>query len=324
MEDPSQKKGDIPVINEPEKDSFTLYKKDPRKLPHSKKVKTTNSPSPMLKKLNAHISSCKEEEDFYDQLRYFKKNELLSIEKLESSPLINRQKIVNSLSAVATAIVKVGHEYMSKAMTSQYGLPSYLNSFKQTESAELAIVGMGKIGAHEINYYSDLDVIFIYSHIGETLGNVSITNNEYYGKLAQKIINILAITTRAGICYDIDTELRPSGNTGTLVSSYDHFIDHQMNRAQNWDRQALIRAQCISAEEGFASLLNNQLNKLAYERPLAKDFRQNMHQIRQQVIRERAKTGEGIFDIKLGKGALMDIEFTLHLIQLENSHLFND
>jgi len=314
----------VPVINEPENDTFTKYKKDPR-LETSIGKKTIDKPVIAASKLSKKILSLKDEESFLDELRLYKKDRHKQIrESLEDEPLGNRQKILKQLSDVADNILFAAYEYIKRTMVETYGLPSYLSSYKQIQQAYLAIVGMGKMGAQTINYFSDLDIIFVYSHRGETQGKKEIDNGEYFVKLAQKLITALSITTATGRCYEIDTELRPSGNTGALITSYDHFIDHQMNKAQNWERQALLRARPLSDNKDFQDLLDQQIQKLAFARPLPADFTKNMHSIRERVLKERVKESENKIDIKLGPGSLMDIEFILHNIQLKNAKIFPD
>ena len=313
----------FPVINEPNEDSFSSFKKDPR-LNTSVYQNTTRKKSLELRlDLEKQFKIFKDDESFFDALRKYKTKEHQKIiTSFEDKPLDNRKHILRNLSDIADNILFVAYNRLNQSMQEKYGMPSYLNSYKQNLEAHLAIVAMGKLGGQEINYYSDLDIIFVFSHRGDTIGNVSINNHQYFVKLAQKYINTLSVMTAAGRCYQIDTELRPSGNAGTLVISYDHFIDHQMNRAEPWERQALIRARAMSTEWDFQDLLQNQIEKLAFDRPLSKHFIPYMYQIRQRVIRERAKTSDNGIDIKLGSGCLMDIEFILHYFQLKNGRLF--
>lgn len=313
-----------PVIHEPETDEYSEYKKDPRLDTQVYKKTFTHPPyaeNDLLKK----VITLDDDEAFLDELRIYKRQQHKEIiDTLESKPLKNRHEILTRLSNVADTIITAAYAHIAKNMEEIYGLPSFLSSYKQTQVAHLAIVGMGKLGARKINYHSDLDIIFVYSQRGETHGKKVIDNAEYFVKLAQKFITALSVMTAAGRCYEIDTELRPSGNLGTLVTSYDHFIEHQMNRAQNWERQALVRARSLSDHYEFQKLLDDQIQKLAFERPLPPDFTKNMHQIRERVLKERCKESENKIDIKLGPGSLMDIEFILHNIQLKNANVFPD
>lgn len=306
-------------------DKFTAYQKDPR-LEKSIYKTTLNKQTFLKNELRDRVLGLKDEEAFLDELRRYKREKHGEIiQTLEKDPLKNRAQILSRLSDVADKIVMAAQAFLKRRMEAAYGLPAYLTSYKQTATAHLGIVAMGKWGARKLNYHSDLDMIFVYSHRGETAGKKQIDNSEYFVKLVQKMITALSVTTTRGRCYEIDVELRPSGHFGPLVTSYDHFIDHQMNRAEHWERQALLPARPLSEDSGFQKRLEAQIDKLAYERPLPSDFIRTMHGIRERVIRERARqTTPKRFDIKLGSGGLMDIEFILHAIQLKNARIFSD
>lgn len=320
----SNEKKPIPALNDPKEDQFQSYKKDPR-LPTGIEKKAILRTSTLQNELIKNLNLQDDEEDFLNKLRQFKHQKTQeTIKKLESQPLKNRPLILAELSKTAQTIVEASLFYLKHKLSEKYGLPTFLSSYKQVQEAYLAIVAMGKFGSQSLNYESDLDMIFIYSNRGETYGKKVISNGEFFAKLAQKFISSLSLLTSAGRCYQIDTELRPSGNTGTLVTSYDHFVDHQMNRAQNWERQALIRARCLCVDAEFQNKLSDQIQKLTYERPLPTDYSKNMHKIRQQVIQEKVKETKQCFNLKLGPGGLMDIDFIIHNIQLRFARIHKD
>lgn len=266
-----------------------------------------------------------DEEEFLDRLRRFKKEQHQRIIKdYETEPLNNRELILNELSNVADIIVHAAIRKSYLAVVQRHGIPSYLSSYKQLQESHLAIIAMGKFGERSINYQSDLDLIFVYSHRGETQGKIPIDNTEFFVKVAQKFINTLTVNTSQGRCYQIDTELRPSGNTGALVTSYDYFIDHQMNHSQNWERQALLRARAISDHAEFQDLLQNQIHKLCFERDLPLDFNGSMDAIRDRILNEKVRETDDRINLKFGKGSLMDIEFIAHGIQLRHTRFHTD
>ncbi len=123
---------------------------------------------------------------------------------------------------------------------------------------------MGKLGGGELNYHSDLDIIFVYDHQGYTDGEKQISNHEYFAKLAQKIISILTMQTREGYVYKIDTRLRPSGNAGPLVTSLESFLDYHRKEAQIWERQALTKARVVLGDDRLASQLHDVIRQTVY------------------------------------------------------------
>lgn len=277
---------------------------------------------PITLTLQSELKTAKESQDTYDILRLFKRRRHQEISQLESAPFENRQKIFFEITKTAEIILFAAFEHMQTQLESQFGFPSFLNSYNQITPAHLGIIGMGKLGSREMNYESDIDIIFVYSHRGETMGRKKITNQEYFAKFAQKYLNLLSLTTSAGRCYEMDVELRPSGNLGMLVSSFDHFIDHQMNQAQEWEHMALLRARPILAPLDFKKNIELHIDELAHKRPLPNDFFRKMHAIRQKVLQQKASEQENMFDLKLGKGGLMDVEFILQGIEMKFQHLY--
>lgn len=311
-------------IHDSPESSFVSFKKDPRIGTFIEK-KSFVTPRINHEPFLADIQKIEDEEIFLDELRYFKRSEHENIIHLyESEPLKNRPIILKRISEVAETLVMASIKRVALAMTKTYGLPSYLSSYKQIQEAHLAIVCMGKFGAMDLNYHSDLDLIFVFSNRGETIGRKSIDNTEFFIKTAQKFINTLSIQTSAGRCYQIDTELRPSGNKGTLVTSYDYFIDHQMNHAQHWERQALLRARPLCDNADFQELLSQQIEQLCFHRDLPPDFSSAMDVIRSRVLNEKAKESDNRVNLKLGLGSIMDIEFIIHNIQLRHAKIHPD
>jgi glutamate-ammonia-ligase adenylyltransferase len=304
------------------KDEFRKYSGDPRLKAELPQVPQERAKPDDFAELTNILAQAIDEQDIYDGLRLFKRRKVKIIESLENDPLKNRELILSALSEVAECILLAAYNISAKVIAEKFGLPGYMTSYKQFSPAHLGVVSMGKQGAKEINYESDLDLIFIYSHIGETHGPMNMSNGEYFAKLAQRLMSLLSIPTGAGKCYDIDTELRPSGNAGTLVVSYDHFLNHQMNTAASWERLALLRARPCAGNETFLSILDQQISQLNYHRPLSPNFFSDMHTIRQRVIDEKVREKPDRLDIKIGPGGIMDIEFLLQGLLLKNAAIF--
>lgn len=306
------------LLNDQAKDSYTQFGRDPRL---SSRFDTSSViapvPNPFDEELAKLVISTDDEQHLYDELRLYKRRKTAEIAKLEDRPFENRALILSQLSQLAGSLLKAVYNHIKKQLETKIGIPHYLSSYQQWVPTELAVISMGKLGAGEINYESDLDLVFIYSHIGETRGHKIISNSEYYAKFVQRLINMLSLQTGAGRLYEIDTELRPSGNSGTLVISVDHFLDHQMNRSQNWERQALLRADVAIASPELSARLQDFLTELCYDRPLPADYFSSMHEIRERVLKEKVHEKENIVDIKKGPGGIMDIEFIMHAIQLK-------
>lgn len=260
------------------------------------------------------------QETAYEQklniIRLFKKEELEKISTLERAPKPpSRLKILARLSAVAEAICRQALKLAINELKPVYGL-ALSEGDPQNGEANIVIVGLGKLGGREINYYSDLDVIFLFSEHGETSGPQKIENSFYFSKLAQKFISILSVPTACGVAYPVDTELRPSGNFGPLVTTVEGFMDYQRQTSQIWEKQALLRARPIAGPPHLSHLIESHIHSLVYSKPFPPEIKKEMARLRKRVEDELAHENEKFFDFKWGLGGLMDIEFILQYFQL--------
>ena len=167
-------------------------------------------------------------------------------------------------------------------------------------------LGMGKFAAQEMSYNSDLDLIFIYE------GN----DHEAYSRLGQRLISILSAPTSEGFCYKIDLDLRPSGRSGTLVTSYDSFKKYHHESAQLWERQALIRATPCAGDAALSEKVMKTVTEFVYNKPLDKDFYKEISKLRYRMENELAKETLNKVNVKTGRGGLVDVEFIVQMLQL--------
>ncbi|MCE9625062.1 MAG: bifunctional [glutamate--ammonia ligase]-adenylyl-L-tyrosine phosphorylase/[glutamate--ammonia-ligase] adenylyltransferase, partial [Deltaproteobacteria bacterium] len=176
----------------------------------------------------------------------------------------------------------------------------------------------------ELYLHSDLDLIFVYSRNGETQGRKSISNREYFAKLAQRIISYLSLPTREGFAYKVDTELRPSGNAGTLVTSLDSWITYYHEHAAQWERQALLKARLIFASGSFGREFQGLFRRLVFIKPFGEDLPKEIHHLRMRIEKELAKETERRWHYKKGFGGLLDIEFTVQYLQMKLGKVFDN
>lgn len=256
-----------------------------------------------------------DEEKLYG-LRIFKKEQLEKIKEQEKNIYASREEIMKQHSDVAETIVQYALDMALGQLIQRYGKPVYQSKPDQLTGSDLILLGMGKLGGQEIGYYSDLDLIFIYSENGTTTGPQSISNSEFFAKVVQKLISILSANTPCGIAYSIDTELRPSGNFGPLVTSLDSFIEYQSQVSQLWEHQALLKARPVAGPTDFSRLVISHIRALLYSHPFPLSIIHEMNRLRKRVELEVARETNKKFNFKLGKGGMMDVEFILQCQQL--------
>lgn len=249
-----------------------------------------------------------------NEVRIYKKEETAEIQKMEERTGVFRKEILARLSILAEAICQVGLKMAREILLPLYGTP--MTNLGVAREAHLVTVGMGKLGGSEINYFSDLDLIFIFSGHGETTGPKKISNTEFFSRLVQKFISILSIPTWTGSAYEVDCELRPSGHAGPLVTTLESFIDYQREVSQIWERQALTKARPMAGSAYFAGLVKTQFTSLLYSAPYPENIRKEMNRLRLRVEKEVARETPRSCDFKGGRGGIMDIEFILQYLQL--------
>ena len=191
---------------------------------------------------------------------------------------------------------------------------------------------MGKLGGLELNYHSDLDIIFIYDTEGQTRPCAGtdpdrfrqISNHEDFAKLAQRIITALTFVIHEGTVYEIDTRLRPSGNQGPLVTSLSAFKRYHQESAQPWERQAMTKARVVCAPEELSGRLQQLISELAFARPVPDDLQSEIYRLRSRMEKEIAKESDAHFNIKTGRGGMVDVEFIAQYLQLRYAHQIKD
>ncbi len=156
-----------------------------------------------------------------------------------------------------------------------------------------AVVGMGKLGGRELNYNSDLDLIFVWDASPGASGEVS--PGEYFTKLAQRLLSVLQMTTREGFAYRIDTRLRPSGSQGPLVSSLESFREYHRTSSHVWERQALIRARVVAGEPELGAAVQAIVEEFVYGKGLdGRRARRDRAPARAHGARDRARDADPV------------------------------
>ncbi len=257
-----------------------------------------------------------------DTLRRFRNEEFLRVALNDLHGQMKQGEGTKQLSWLAEVCLEQSVAMARQELLGRFGAP-FADEVTEQETA-FAIVGMGKLGGLELNYHSDLDIIFIYAGEGRTRPVSGtdpqrfrqISNHEYFAKLAQRIITVLTLVTREGFVYKIDTRLRPSGNQGPLVTSLNAFQRYHQESAQSWERQAMTKARVVCGPATFADRLQRVIAELAFDRPLPTDLQPEIFRLRLRMEKEIARETEDHFNIKTGRGGMVDVEFITQYLQL--------
>jgi glutamate-ammonia-ligase adenylyltransferase len=177
----------------------------------------------------------------------------------------------------------------------------------------LALLGMGKLGGREIGYGSDLDLFFVYEDPDEEAP-------ERYARVAQRVLRLVGAPHGEGAGYELDTRLRPSGSQGLLVVSLEAFARYQAEQAQAWERQALVKARACAGDPGLGARVLAVAHAAAYERgaPEAERVHRLRARMERELTHERLDRSPARYDVKLGRGALVDVEFATQWLQMQH------
>jgi glutamate-ammonia-ligase adenylyltransferase len=265
-----------------------------------------------------------EQSDYFEEqldiLRRFRNEEFLRIGLNDIHGRLGQSEITSQLSLLGEACLDAAFRLAVQELQ-RFGTPTCRVEGSEKQ-AGLAVIGMGKLGGGDLNYHSDLDIIFVYDHQGYTDGEKQISNHEYFAKLAQKVISVLTMQTREGYVYKIDTRLRPSGNAGPLVTSLESFLDYHRKEAQVWERQALTKARVILGDDLLASQLEDVIRQTVYGASIDDDGRREIHRLRMRMENELARETADSYNIKTGRGGMVDVEFAVQYLQLKHGCRF--
>jgi len=255
-----------------------------------------------------------------DALRYFKASNVLRVAASELSGRLPLMQVSDNLSWIAEVILEQVLAVAWADMTGKYGEPA-----RDGTGYGFAIYGYGKLGGIELGYGSDLDLVFVSdAHSqGVTDGERSIDNTVFYTRLGQRMIHMLETRMSLGQLYEVDMRLRPSGESGMLVTTARGFSSYQEQSAWTWEHQALVRARFVAGDEQVAQKVNEVRREiLCQEREpaeLASEVQRMRNRMREHLLPDKTlKDGE--FHLKQGLGGIVDIEFMVQYAVLAWSH----
>ncbi|SEN24679.1 bifunctional [glutamate--ammonia ligase]-adenylyl-L-tyrosine phosphorylase/[glutamate--ammonia-ligase] adenylyltransferase [Pseudomonas sp. ok266] len=217
------------------------------------------------------------------------------------------------LSDMADATIDQAYQWLYSRHCEQFGTPTGRRS---GEPQQMVILGMGKLGAVELNLSSDIDLIFAYPEGGETVGvKRSLDNQEFFIRLGQRLIKALDPMTVDGFVFRVDMRLRPYGSSGALVLSFNALEQYYQDQGRDWERYAMIKARVVAGDQVAGAQLLDMLRPFVYRRYLdfsAIEALRTMKQLIQQEVRRKGMAD----NIKLGSGGIREVEFIAQAFQL--------
>jgi len=247
----------------------------------------------------------------------FRRQQILRILLRDVTGICNLAETTEELSNLADAILHVTFRHLRDELTKKYGPPCYLDESGMVRHCEFSVLALGKLGGQELNYSSDIDLMFLYSANGDTSGERSISNKEFYKKVAAQYTELLCTYTAEGMCYRVDLRLRPEGKLGELCISTQGAKNYYRNRARDWELQMLIKARVAAGDRTPGRELLDYVEPLIYSSSLDFSAVEAVSQTRERIQEklQQRKPGVKEFDIKLARGGIRDIEFLVQCLQ---------
>jgi glutamate-ammonia-ligase adenylyltransferase len=244
-------------------------------------------------------------------VRQIRHREMARIAWRDLSGMADLEETLRDTSDVADALTDAVLQWCYAELVTKHGTPRSFSG----EAQQFVVLGMGKLGGRELNFSSDIDLIFAFPEAGETDGKRSLDNQSFFVRVGQRLINTLGQTTAEGFAYRVDMRLRPFGEVGALALSFDAMEHYYETHGREWERYALVKARVMAGDPVRGAELLARLRPFVYRRYLDYGSVEQLRDMKAMINREAERRGK-FQDVKLGTGGIREIEFTAQLFQL--------
>jgi glutamate-ammonia-ligase adenylyltransferase len=275
---------------------------------------------------NIRLKNQQDDEAFMNQLREWKNAQVFKVAAADLTGHLPIMKVSDYLTWIAESVLNAAAEYAWQTMLFKHGQPADVDEKRRP----LLVLGYGKMGGSELGYGSDLDIVFLSTGIDSQLqtagvdGKRQIYNGLFMTRLVQKIISLMSTIMPTGTLYEIDSRLRPNGATGLIIGDFNSFVQYQQNKAWTWEHQALVRARAVVFDkQGFEAFEKFKQNFLQQPRELTK-LKTEVVEMRQKMADALDKSTDALFDLKQGRGGIVDIEFMVQFWVLAHAYTYKE
>jgi glutamate-ammonia-ligase adenylyltransferase len=244
-------------------------------------------------------------------LRRWRRREMLRIAWRDIVAAASVRETLRDVSILADACIRAAARAARTQLADTFGVPRTAAGAE----AELVVLGMGKLGGRELNFSSDVDLVFLFEGAGETDGPRSIDNQDYFTRLGRELIRLLDARTEEGFVFRVDMRLRPFGDSGPLVVSLASLEDYLHQHGRDWERYAWIKARAIVGEKAYEAANQEFVRPFVYRRYLDFGVFESLRDMKTLIAREVARR-DLQDDLKLGMGGIREVEFIVQSMQL--------
>ncbi len=263
-------------------------------------------------RLQCALRGVADESALMARLRGFRRREMVRIAWRDICGWADLEEVTTDLSSLADACITASLELLQRWLSAELGTPHGATG----QPLSLVVLGMGKLGAGELNFSSDIDLIFAYPERGETRGGSrQVSNERYFTRLGQRLIQVLNEPTGDGFVFRVDMRLRPFGDSSPLVASFDELENYYQTHGREWERYAMIKARVVAGDPEAGARLMELLRPFVYRRYLDYGAFSSLRGMKRLIESEVRRKGMES-DIKLGAGGIREIEFIGQAFQL--------
>ncbi|PIJ49487.1 bifunctional glutamine synthetase adenylyltransferase/deadenyltransferase [Erwinia sp. OLTSP20] len=263
--------------------------------------------------LMQQLAEVQDENQLMRALRLFRREKLMRIAWMQALDSSKTARSLLQLSTLAETLIVAARDWLYAACCREMGTPCNAQGVAQP----LLILGMGKLGGNELNFSSDIDLIFTWPENGVTHGGRrELDNAQFFTRLGQRLIKVLDQPTAEGFVYRVDMRLRPFGDSGPLVMSFAALEDYYQEQGRDWERYAMVKARLMGEDDDrWSEELRTMLRPFVYRRYIDFSVIQSLRNMKAMIAREVRRRGL-VDNIKLGAGGIREIEFIVQVFQL--------
>jgi glutamate-ammonia-ligase adenylyltransferase len=265
----------------------------------------------LVSDLDAGLAPGEDDARFMDALRRFRRRQLVRIAWRDLAGLADVETVLQELSLLADVCIGAACRRAAATLEARHGVPRD----EHGRPLELLVLAMGKLGGGELNFSSDIDLVFLFPGHGETTGPRPMEFEEYFARLGRRVAQLLGTVTDEGFVYRVDLRLRPFGESGPEVVSFDAFEDYLQQHGRDWERYAYVKARPVHGAAAFDELYRNVLRPFVFRRYLDFSVFESLRGMKELIARE-VERRELRDNVKLGPGGIREIEFIVQAFQL--------
>jgi glutamate-ammonia-ligase adenylyltransferase len=268
------------------------------------------------------LSLVKTYERKLDVLRRFHRREMLRLGARDLFRVATVQDTFRALSQLAEIVIHAAYQLVNEDLQRQHGRPHHMNSKGEEQKTGFVVLGMGKLGGGELNYSSDVDLVYVYessqgyTHAGE--GQTCLSNQDYFQNLARTLTQVLSVSTSEGFLFRVDLRLRPEGGIGPLAWAISEAVNYYQTRGRAWERLAFLKARAIAGKlsTGKSFLRKIRPFVIGQEEQAAQNIVDAVRSLRTKIHQKVNRKGDDDRNVKLSPGGIRDIEFIVQTLQL--------